>query len=144
MGLKLNALDRLCLTSTIREGLLLHEHVHAVDTLVVLFQTLSLLSGESQFLVLQLKQPAQIVAVCLQLLISLLKVLTESLLDGQVSLQSANLSIEVVQLILLSALRLHLHVKSLLEAVYLCLLSIQLTLQLFNPFLKHPTIGIVS
>ena len=72
MGLKLNALDRLCLTSTVREGLLLHEHVHAVDTLVVLFQTLSLLSGESQFLVLQLKQPAQIVAVCLQLLISLL------------------------------------------------------------------------
>ena len=132
------------LASRVGEGFLLHEHVHPVDPLVVFLQALRLLLGERKLLVLQVEQSLQVVAVSLQLLIGLLQVLGESVLNGQVPLQSAHLSVEVVQLILLRPFSLSLHVESLLETVDLAVFGLEVPLELLNPLLQHPPVGVVS
>ena len=72
MSLELNALSRLRLAGTFREGLLLHEHVHSVNPIVVFLETLGFLLGQGKFLVLQVEQSGQVVSVSLQRLVSLL------------------------------------------------------------------------
>lgn len=115
-----------------------------MDPVVVLFQPVRLSLGQRYFLLLVVHQSSEVVDVSLELLILLLQVLGECLLHGEITLQSAHFTVIEVDLVPLSALSLRLHVQLLLEAISLRLGPDQLLLQLFDPLVQHPAVGIIS
>ena len=123
------------------ESFLLHEKVHAIQSIVVLLKSGHLFFSKNKVLFSEGIQPIEIINIRLEFSILRLDILVESLLVLQVSSESRNFTVPEVQLILLRILRLAQHMDFRFQALHFFDAVGELNLEVVHFVKKHFLLG---